>query len=250
MNKISYIYHRLAPNFVKKCINPDSFLIQNFIVSEIQKTGWGDKILDAGAGESRYRKFTTNQMYIAFDAACGDASWDYSKLDVIANLENTPFRRDIFDLVICTQVLEHVKEPQITLQELFRVAKAGGAICISAPQGWGVHQAPFDFFRYTHFGLRYLLEKAGFEIISITPSCGYFSYLANRLTVFPKTLFWQIRTGWIRLLLSPFEFLSYIVFVFLLPLFLNSMDFLDRDQNYTLNYIVLAKKPQSSETQS
>lgn len=245
MFKTSVYYDKLVPVFLKKLIDPDSIRIQQFVLSEIQKTSAGDQILDAGAGECRNRDCIKNQTYIALDAACGDQSWDYSGLDVIANLEKTPFKPDSFDLVICTQVLEHVNEPQIVLNEFFRIANAGGTICITAPQGWGVHQAPFDFFRYTHFGLRHLLEKAGFEIVSITPSCGYYGYLANRLTVLPKTLFWQIKQSWLRLLLSPIELLSYGVFVFLLPIILNSIDFMDKNRNYTLNYFVLARKPTS-----
>ena len=243
MIKTSRYYEKMIPAFLKKMIDPDSFRIKCFVKAAIQATTTGDRILDAGAGECRNRELIENQTYIALDAACGDQSWNYSGLDAIANLEKVPFKPNSFDVVICTQVLEHVREPQLVLNEFFRIAKEGGSIYISAPQGWGVHQAPYDFFRYTHFGLRYLLEKSGFEMISITPSCGYYSYLANRLTVLPKTLFWQIKRGWLRLLLSPIELLSYGLFVLLLPIILNGIDFMDKNRNYTLNYLVTARKP-------
>lgn len=247
MRKLSGHYHKLTPIFVKRWIDPDAFRIRDFVASAISETPAGSRILDAGAGESRNRAMITHQTYIAVDAACGDPAWNYGDLDVIADLEQTPFGTDSFDLVICTQVLEHVREPQQVLKELLRVNKSGGALCLSAPQGWGVHQPPFDFFRYTHFGLKYLLENAGYEVISIVPSCGYFGYLANRLTVFPKTLFWQIKKRWLRLVLFPAELVAYMIFVFLLPSLLNLFDFLDRERNYTLNYLVLAKKPPSSD---
>jgi SAM-dependent methyltransferase len=176
------------------------------------------------------------------DTTWGDRAWDYSKLDVISQLENLPFASQMFDSVICTQVLEHVKEPQLVLNEIARALKEGGMICLTAPQGWGIHQPPHDYFRFTHFGLSYLLQKAGFAEISITPSCGYFGYLANRLTVVPKILFWQIKSKWVRILLFPFEIVSYFLFVILIPLILNAIDFLDRKQDYTLNYLVKGKK--------
>jgi len=128
---------------------------------------------------------------------------------------------------------------------MFRVIKPGGRLCLTAPQGWGVHQAPFDYFRYTHYGLRYLLEKSGFNIVTITPSCGYFGYLSNCLTMLPKTVFWEIKKKWLRLLLFPLELLGYLLFVVLLPAVLNNIDFLDKTRNYTLNYFVLGKKPAS-----
>ena len=243
MIKTSRYYENMIPAFLKKMIDPDSFRIKCFVKAAIQATATGGRILDAGAGECRNRELIENHTYIALDAACGDQSWNYSGLDAIADLEKVPFKPNSFDLVICTQVLEHVREPQIVLNEFFRIAKEGGSIYISAPQGWGVHQAPYDFFRYTDFGLRYLLEKSGFEMISITPSCGYYGYLANRLTVLPKTFFWQIERVWLRLLLSPIELLSYGLFVLLLPIILNSIDFMDKNRNYTLNYLVTARKP-------
>ena len=150
MIKTSRYYENLMPVFLKKMIDPDSFRIKSFVKAAIQATTAGDRILDAGAGECRNRELIENQTYIALDAACGDQSWNYSGLDAIANLEKVPFKPNSFDLVICTQVLEHVREPQIVLNEFFRIAKEGGSIYISAPQGWGVHQAPYDFFRYTH----------------------------------------------------------------------------------------------------
>ena len=243
MTKIVNYYQKFVPGFVKKIIDPDSGRIQDFVLSRIGQTTALDRILDAGAGECRNRKFITKQQYIAIDTTCGDNEWNYSNLDTIADLGKLPFKSNLFDLVICTQVLEHINDPQHVLNELFRTTKTGGTICLTAPQGWGVHQAPFDFFRYTHFGLRYLMEKAGFEIISIVPSSGYFGYLANRLTVLPKTLFWQIKKKWIRLILFPVELLAYFFFVFFFPALLNSIDFLDRDKNYTLNYLVLGEKP-------
>lgn len=247
MLKISGYYHKLTPNFVKRWIDPDTFRIRDFVLSAIRTTTAGSRILDAGAGESRNRNLITHQTYIAVDAACGDPAWDYGDLDVVADLEQTPFGTNSFDLVICTQVLEHVRDPLRVLKELCRVSKAGGALCLSAPQGWGVHQPPFDFYRYTHFGLRHLLESAGYDVLSIAPSCGYFGYLANRLTVFPKTLFWQIERRWLRLMLSPVELMAYVIFVFLFPSLLNLIDVLDRERNYTLNYLVLAIKPPSSD---
>ena len=180
--------------------------------------------------------------YRAVDTTWGDQTWDYSNLDALGHLENLPFADQVFDLVICTQVLEHVKEPQMVLNELARTLKENGTLILTAPQGWGVHQPPHDYFRFTHFGLSHLLQKAGFAEISTTPSCGYFGYLANRVTVAPKILFWQIKSKWVRILLFPLEIISYLLFVILIPLVLNAIDFLDHQKDYTLNYLMAGKK--------
>jgi len=237
------IFHKFVPGFIKRFIDPVTASIDKFVESSFSEVEAGSLVLDAGAGECRFKdKLEGKLRYVAVDTAWGDHEWDYSKIDVISHLENLPFASRLFDSVICTQVLEHVSEPQVVLTELSRTLKEEGMIYLTAPQGWGVHQPPHDYFRFTNYGLSYLLQKAGFEEITITPSCGYFGYLANRLTVIPKILFWQLRNKWMRIVLFPLEIISYFLFVILLPVILNAIDFLDHRQDYTLNYLVKGRK--------
>lgn len=235
-------FRKLIPPFLKYIIDAESHRIRKFVISCSQEIPSGSLVLDAGAGECQFKIFFEKHRYTAVDAAYGDETWDYSNIDIISSLDSMPFENNTFDAVICTQVLEHVNEPQQVLNELYRVLKHGGALYLSAPQGWGVHQAPHDYFRFTNYGLQYLLEKSGFNISYIKPSCGYFGYLANRLTVLPKTLFWQIENKLLRIALLPLEILSYIFFVLIFPVILNLMDFLDSKRDYTLNYFVKAVK--------
>jgi len=236
------LFHHIFPDFLKRLIDPETNKIDSFVISNVAAQGNTNLILDAGAGECRFKNKIKYARYVAVDATYGDLSWDYSKIDVASSLDCLPFESDSFDIIICTQVLEHVREPQRVLEELFRILKQGGVVLISAPQGWGVHQAPHDYFRFTRYALSHLLEQAGFEQITITPSGGYFSYLANRLTVFPKTLFWQIESRALRILFFPFELVSYLLFIGALPIVLNAMDFLDQKNDYTLNYFVKGTK--------
>jgi SAM-dependent methyltransferase len=237
------IFHKFVPGFIKRFIDPVTASIDKFVESSFSEVEAGSLILDAGAGECRFKdKLKGKLRYIAVDTTWGDREWDYSKIDVMSHLENLPFASRLFDSVICTQVLEHVSEPQVVLTELSRTLKEEGMIYLTAPQGWGVHQPPHDYFRFTNYGLSYLLQKAGFEEITITPSCGYFGYLANRLTMVPKILFWQLRNKWMRIVLFPLEIISYFLFVVLFPVILNAIDFLDHRQDYTLNYLVKGRK--------
>lgn len=242
-SKLKKIFYLIPPSIMRR-IDPLSYVIEQFAFSLSKEVPTGAKILDAGAGETPFKKFFKNHKYLAVDTKWGDNNWNYSNLDLIADLTKLPFKESTFDAVLCTQVLEHVKEPSIVLAEFYRVIKAEGVLYLSAPQGWGVHQTPHDYFRFTCYGLRYLLEKAGFKVLSIKPSCGYFGYLSNRLTILPKTLFWQIRSRWLRLVMFPLELLSYFFFVLIFPLILNAMDFLDQKRDYTLNYFVKGVKTQ------
>ena len=104
---------------------------------------------------------------------------------------------------------------------------------IAAPHEWEVHQAPHDYFRYTRYGLAYLLEKAGFEVREIHASGGYFRLLARRLL---NGL--QFFTGGLRWL----AFIPAAILAVPPALILPFLDFLDRDRNFTLGYICTARK--------
>lgn len=243
-SKILKIFYALPPG-IKRWLSPSGYAIRQFAFSLSKELPHGAKILDAGAGECPFKEFFKSHKYIAVDTKWGDSDLDYSRLDFVADIMNLPFKERTFDAVLCTQVLEHVKEPGKALKELYRVLKKGGLLYLSVPQSDGVHQAPHDYYRYTNYGLKYLLEKQGYKILDIRPSCGYFGFLAHRLTLFPQVMFWQIENRWIRAMMFPFELFSYFFFVLLFPLILNRIDFLDKERDYTLVYLVKALKPNS-----
>jgi SAM-dependent methyltransferase len=129
----------------------------------------GARVLDAGAGEGQYAHCFTRQRNCGVDLAVGNARWDYSRLDVLADLTALPFRTAVFDAALNMVTLEHLREPGLALREIARTLAPGGRLLIAAPHEWEVHQAPHDYFRYTHCGLQYLLKKADLEPIEIRP---------------------------------------------------------------------------------
>jgi SAM-dependent methyltransferase len=193
----------------------------------------GARVLDAGAGEGKYARYFDRQRYCGVDLAVGDTAWDYTKLDVLADLTALPFRTGAFHAAINVVTLEHLREPARALAEIARTLEPGGRLLLAAPHEWEVHQAPHDYFRYTRYGLQYLLEQAGFEVFEIRAAGGYFRLLARRLL---NGL--QFFTGGVRWV----GFLPAAILLVPPALILPFLDALDRERNFTAGYICAARK--------
>ena len=141
------------------------------------------RVLDIGCGAKPYRHlFPDAAVYLGTET--NRTFTRASRADVAAFGEALPFRTGAFDAVVCTEVLEHVAEPADFLKEVFRVIVPGGALLLTTPQTWGLHEEPYDFYRYTKHGLRYLFTKAGFELLDVAPTTGTFGTVGQRLSSF------------------------------------------------------------------
>ena len=124
-----------------------------------------DKIvLDVGAGTGYLKPLFKDKVYISEDF------YPYINLDFVCDLITpppSPIRPGSVDVVLLSNVLEHISESEIFLNNIFLSLKQGGLLLITIPFLIKIHQAPYDFVRYTHFELEYLLKKLGFELLMI-----------------------------------------------------------------------------------
>jgi SAM-dependent methyltransferase len=135
--------------------------------------------LDVGCGERPYSELFPVACYIGLDVAASGRPGDMKRQDVTYDGERLPVRQASVDGVLCTQVLEHVARPECFISELARVLRPGGWMVLSAPLFWQEHEVPYDFFRYTSYGVRGLLEERGFEVVEIRKSSGAIEALAQ-----------------------------------------------------------------------
>ena len=192
----------------------------------------GASVLDAGASEGQYGDLFQQCRYTGIDLAVGDPSWDYSQLHVTGDLENLPFADGSFDAALNVVVLEHVRNPLRALQELNRVLRPGGQLLLVTPQEWETHQVPYDYFRYTRYGVAFLLTEARFTDHEIRPVGGFFTLVGRRMLTLP--LFFQ---GGVRWTFFPFAAVICAIAGLLLPL----LDPLDSDRHNTLGHICRAR---------
>jgi SAM-dependent methyltransferase len=122
-------------------------------------------------------------------------TWTYlnidatTKPDIVADATEIPLPDESVDVVVCTEVLEHLATPALCVDEIWRVLKPGGGFIGSAPFVFPVHGDPSDYYRYTESGLRFLLQK--FSVVNIEPMGGSLGtmglLLEQELTTFARS---------------------------------------------------------------
>lgn len=222
------------PRFLRRHVLHFESTIEDAVTDFARSTPAGARVLDAGAGEGQYAAQFAHTRYLGVDLAVGDSTWNYERLDCVADLAALPFPGEVFAACLNIVTLEHVREPVKVIEEIARTLAPGGRLLLVVPHEWEVHQSPHDYYRYTRHGVAYLLDRAGLAGARIEPVGGYFRLLARRLL---NGL--QFFTGGLRWL----GFLPAVVFLVPTALALPLLDFLDQDRSFTLGYICTATKP-------
>jgi len=137
-------------------------------------------IIDIGCGDKPYQAVFSHRVsqYVGVDLP--RPARRKKAADVWGNAMALPFKSNTVDTVLCTEVLEHVPEPSKCFQEISRVLKVGGHLIMTAPQTWGLHEEPYDFFRYTKYGLTHLARTSGLEVEYVKPECGPWATIGQR----------------------------------------------------------------------
>ncbi len=123
-------------------------------------------VIDVGCGSAPYRALFAHATYIGVEVpAASQHGSAKSGADVLYDGRALPFADASANFVLCNQVLEHVFEPAPFLRELHRILRPNGRVLMTVPFVWDEHEQPYDFARYSSFGLAYLARKAGFEVV-------------------------------------------------------------------------------------
>ena len=162
----------------------DLFKTPFFIVKKLQRNIFREtasfftgRVLDIGCGVQPYKKYLKNSYYIGMDEAR-----DLSPVpDLCAKAGMIPFRDGVFDLVLCTEVLEHTIDPMHCLSQIKNILKKGGLLYLTVPQSWPLHYSPQDYWRFTRYGIEDIVLKTGFSINGIRRIGGPFTLVAQEV---------------------------------------------------------------------
>jgi SAM-dependent methyltransferase len=204
----------------------------------------GSIVLDAGAGEAPYRRLFDHTQYETADFEMVDKA--YARSTYVCDLKNIPVEANRFDYIIFNQVMEHLPEPKAVLLELYRVLKPKGKIIYSAPLFYEEHEIPYDFYRYTQYGIKHLMQSAGFKIETLDWLEGYFGTVGYQLDRMASYIPHQPRKlcpGIAGYFLAPFIYILKIIFRLTSRLFHKlevKIKFTER--GYPKNYVAIISK--------
>ena len=174
-------------------------------VNELSRQAWlkhmlgglppGLRILDAGAGEQKNRRHCGHLQYVSQDFAqytgtgtvpyegLHSHGWDASHVDLVSDVTSIPAADASFDVILCSEVLEHVPEPTKALDEFSRLLKVGGILILTAPFASNVHMAPYHFCSgFSKYWYEHHLARLNFEIRELSANGDWFSLLRQEIT--------------------------------------------------------------------
>lgn len=225
------INQELASYDLRKYFSPSCYTFTTAVLDELSSHLKG-KCIDLGCGDMPFKDLV--QSYVT----------QYDSIDIEKRVPNVKYigdiqdmniiRNDVYDSALCLEVLEHVQNPYKAISEIHRILKKKSRLVCSVPHLSRLHEEPHDYYRYTKHGLKYLFEKAGFNVIKIEPTGGIICFLGHQISSFFLLPLWHIP------ILKKFAFWINKWFFVKLFCFCDSM--FDKEKIFALGYICVAEK--------
>lgn len=227
--------------------HPDIYQRDHWIKEHAEGLPKGSKVLDAGAGASKYRPFFAHCDYRTQDFCKyeGPLVKYVEPIDYVGDITSIPLPDQSLDAILCTEVIEHVVDPMVVLTEFRRLLKPGGRLFLTSPLLSHLHMEPYHYYGgFTRYWYEHWLPQKGFEVESVKAVGGparaaivfaqafYMSWSAaeKKLGAIPRSASWVMR-------------MAAKVFVhYLLPWSLSRFDDWLGNRTICLSYLVAAKR--------
>lgn len=155
--------------------HPDIYVRDQWVKNQASKLAPGSKVLDAGAGASKYRPYFAHCDYKTQDFCAyeGPLVKYVEPIDYVCDIMAVPLPDESLDAILCTEVIEHLVDPVAALGQFNRLLKSGGRLMLTSPLVSHLHMQPYHYYGgFTNYWYEYWLPKKGFNIESILPVGG------------------------------------------------------------------------------
>lgn len=232
-----------------------------FAYNRMRRDGWlaeqanniskGSKVLDIGAGGCPHKdKFNHCEYFTQDFIQLSDSQIQnqegYGKIDYVSDILNIPVPAESYDVILCTEVIEHVPDPISAIKEISRILKPGGILLLTAPLMSGLHQEPYHYYGgYTKYWYQKFLTENNFTELEVeTNGSLHTTYFALGSTIFKSFL--EVIVTNKNFVHKLIAFISLVIFspVFLVlnPIFCFFWERIFQQEEFTAGYHVSAKK--------
>ena len=172
---------------------------ENWIDKQLHDLSEGKTILDAGAGQQRWKNACKHLQYTSQDFCQYDGigdekglqnkTWNTDHVDIVSDIIDIPVRDNSYDAILCSEVLEHLPYPELAIKEFARILHRGGVLLLTAPFCSFTHMSPYHFCTgFNRYWYERHLVEYGFEIEEITSNGNYFLFFSQELSRLPSVI--------------------------------------------------------------
>ena len=223
------------PGFLGLFFNPFYFIRRGLYVAIRSYAHYmSGRLLDFGCGSKPFKKLFDVEEYIGLDIEKNDQRDINNDIDFYYDGNTIPFKDNYFDCIFSSEVFEHVFNLENILQELNRVCKSGGYILITVPFIWDEHEVPYDFGRYTSYGICHLLQNNSFEVIEQKKTTNYVQTVFQMWNTYIYKHIFKHKLA--KLLLTPIVIAPVTIFALIIS------KILPQNFDFYHNNVVIAKK--------
>ena len=153
--------------------------------------GHAEVLLDLGCGARPYYECYASHFDRTIGADLADSPFPKKQIDIYCFATNVPLPDESVDVILCTEVLQDIAEPNDLIKEVMRLLKPNGILVLTVPFLVPIADGIYDHNRFTIHGLKYQLTKGGFAVQELIPVSDTFG-VAITLSVKPILKLWNI----------------------------------------------------------
>ncbi|MBI5136492.1 MAG: class I SAM-dependent methyltransferase [Nitrospirae bacterium] len=182
--------YRLAAGRLRAALDPSEVQDGSLLVTELIAMRYDralarhcrGHLLDLGCGKAPLYGFYRDRVVSATTADWPHSTHGADHVDQQVDLNGPiPLESERFDVIILSDVLEHLLRPQVLWGEMARLLRPGGVLLLNVPFMYWLHEEPHDYHRYTEHALRAEAGAVGLHVLELEPVGGIREVLADML---------------------------------------------------------------------
>jgi SAM-dependent methyltransferase len=178
-------------------VDANEFNRNKWLTETLESFPFGLRILDAGAGELRNKPLCSHLQYVSQDICQYEGTgnekglqtgtWNTSQIDVVCDITAIPEADQSFDIILCSEVFEHLPDPLKAIEEFQRLLKPGGKLVVTAPFASLVHFAPYFYATgFSRYWYEYHFPLRGLRLDYLQPNGDWFDFTQQEILRLPK----------------------------------------------------------------